>query len=387
MSDFIFDEGQEILRQQVKEFVAKELKPRAKELNSADRPPADLLKRLGDMGYLGLVVPEEYGGQPVDNPHMAAGIIVEEISRCTVAFNAALIECVAYERSIMQCCEEVRQEWLVPIVKGIKTACVALTEPDTGSDATAIKTTAIKKGDYYIVNGEKTSVSMGHIADLCVAWVRTDPSNKGPKGVSTLLIPLDSPGVEKTRYEDMGWHNVGRAAFFFDDVKVPARNLVGKEGEGFSNAMNSMNVYRTCLMCWLVGQSLQSLEDAMDYAKQRMAFGRPIAKFESVSHRLMDSIAKIEALKMMAYKSLWTLDQGQPAAKAAAMAKAIGPAIAIEAINNAYLTFGHVGFSTEHAIEQRLRDAYGIEFADGSCDILRNTLVREIMGKEYLHYT
>ena len=226
---------------------------------------------------------------------------------------------------------------------------------------------------------------MGTWAHICLVWLKTDPSI-GYRGVSAIWVPLDSPGVSRLRFDDLGWRSTERASLFFDNVRVPVNYRVGEEGTGFSNAMWTMNVYRTMMAVHLVGVSLQSIEEAINYAKERKAFGRPILKFDSVSHRLMDSLTKVEAVKLLTYKALWALDVGKRGAKEAAMAKALAPKVALEACTNAYLTYGHVAYSTDYPLEKRIRDIYGFQFADGSVETMRNTLLREIVGGEYLSY-
>jgi cyclohexanecarboxyl-CoA dehydrogenase len=244
----------------------------------------------------------------------------------------------------------------------------------------------MRDGDHYILNGEKTAISSGMQAHAAAVWVKTDPT-AGTRGVTAFFVPTDLPGIERLPFADMGFRVAERASMTLDNVRIPAKYVIGEEGKGFYVGMGMFDWIRVILSLQPLALGEQSVYDAIDYAKQRTAFGKPIAKYDAVSFRLVDSLAKIEAAKLLCYKALWLKDQGMKATKEAAMAKSICPAIGIEACNNAMLTLGHVGYSSDYPVEQRLRDALGYQFADGTADIQRTILVREFIGKEYLNYT
>jgi len=383
MAEFGFTESQEMFRTMVKDFTRRELMPGAKERMGLNRVSPDIIKKLSDAGFLGLRIPQEHGGQMADI--VTRGIAGEETARVDMAASFAILTSLIFGEMLSLCSEELQAEWMPECVKGEKLMCLCLTEPDVGSDAAALKTKAVKEGDYYILSGEKTSVTWGMQANVASIWAKTD-SEAGARSITAFFVPLDLPGIERLPFADMGWKTIERASIALDNVRIPAKYRIGDEGKGFYSIMGAFDWIRIHLCLTVMAMGEQSVYDAIDYARQRMAFGKPIAKYDAVSFRLVDSLAKIEAARLLCYKSLWLQDQGQRATKETAMAKSICPTIGIEACNNAMLTLGHVGYSSDYPVEQRLRDAYGFEFADGTADIQRNILVRELIGKEYLNY-
>jgi cyclohexanecarboxyl-CoA dehydrogenase len=384
MAEFGFTEAQEMFRTMARDFAHRELMPGAKERMKLNRIPEDLVKKLADSGFLGLRIPEKYGGQMSDI--ITAGIACEETARADLAASFVIVNQLVAGEILALCPEEVQAEWMPLFSKGRKIICFGITEPDAGSDAAAIKAKAMRDGDYYVLNGEKTSVTVGMQADVAAIWVRTDPT-AGIRGITAFFVPLDLPGIERLPFADMGFRVVERASITLDNVCIPVKYRIGEEGRGFYVNMRMADCFRVILSLQVLALGEQSVYDAIDYAKQRTAFGKPIAKYDAVSFRLVDSLAKIEAAKLLCYKALWLQDRGRRATKEAAMAKSICPTIGIEACNNAMLTLGHVGYSSDYPVEQRLRDALGYQFADGTADIQRTILVREFIGKEYLNYT
>jgi cyclohexanecarboxyl-CoA dehydrogenase len=383
MAEFGFTEAQEMFRTMVRDFTRRELIPGARERMKLDRFPEDFIEKLAEAGFLGLRTPEKYGGQMSDI--VTGGIAMEETAKSDLAPSYIIFRGIVAGEILALCTEEVQAEWMPLVPKGKMKIAASITEPDAGSDVVAIKARAVKDGDYYILNGEKTSVSGGMQVDVAGVWVKTDPA-AGARGVTAFLVPLDLPGIEKLPFADMGWGVVGRSSITLHNVRIPAKYRISEEGKGFYAIMGLFDWLRVLLCLQVLALGEQSVYDAIDYARQRMAFGKPIAKYDAVSFRLVDSLAKIEASKLLCYKALWLKDQGRRATKEAAMAKALCPTIGIEACNNAMLTFGHVGYSSDYPVEQRLRDAHGYQFADGTADIQRTILVREFVGKEYLDY-
>ena len=387
MVDFGFTEEQHMFRDVIRKFTQRELAPGAFERGDLGEIPKEIIKKFADAGYLGLRTPEDLGGQGGD--FVSLGIAVEETTKEDFSGSFFMwVESVMNGGIVKNPNEELKSQWLPLALKGEKIACFALTEPDTGSDALAIRCKAERDGDHYILNGEKTSVSLGMQADAVIVFAKTgDPSKRSAKAVSAFFVPCDLPGVEKSLFPDMGWKPIGRAAISLTDVRVPVDYRIGGEGEGFYSAMQGFDAGRVFLSIQVLALGEASVYEAIEYAKQRTAFGKPIAKYDAVSFRLVDSLARIEAAKLLAYKALWLLDQGRSSTRETAMVKSIAPSIGIEACNNAMVTLGHVGYSSEARMEQRLRDAYGFEFADGTQDIQRIVMVREFIGREYLNYT
>ena len=386
MAEFGFTEAQEMFRTMVRDFTRRELMPGAKERMKLNRVPPEIVKKLADAGLLGLRTPEKYGGQMSDI--VTGGIACEETAKADFGPSFVILLQFFAGEMLTLCNEEVQAEWMPLCAKG-KIMCLCLTEPDVGSDATAIKARAVRHGDYYTLNGEKTSISMAMQAEVAAIWAKTDPAASGARGITTFFVPLNFPGIERSAFSDMGWRSVERGSIAMDNVRIPAKYRIGDEGKGFYSVMGAFDWIRVFLALEVLALGEQSVYDAIDYAKQRTAFGKPIAKYDAVSFRLVDSLAKIEAAKLLCYKALWMLDHGMGrlATREVAMAKSLSPTIGIEACNNAMLTLGHVGYSSDYLVEQRLRDAYGFEFADGTADVQRIVMVREFIGREYLDYT
>ena len=384
MAEFGFTEAQEMFRIMARDFTRRELFPGAKERAKLNRVPPDIMKKLADVGFLGLRTPEEYGGQMSD--WVTGGVASEETAKADLGASAAILFASFAGEALALCCEEVRAEWMPLCAKEGKIMSLCLTEPDTGSDAVAIKARAVREGDHYILNGEKTSATFGMQADIGAIWTKTDPTAPGARGITAFLVPMDLPGIERLAFADMGWRNMERGSIAMDSVRIPVKYRIGDEGQGFYNVMGAFDWIRLFLCLQVLALGEQSVNEAIDYAKGRTAFRKPIAKYDAVSFRLVDSLAKIEAGRLLSYKGLWLLDQGRRATKETAMAKSLCPAIGIEACNNAMLTLGHVGYSSDYPVEQRLRDAYGFEFADGTADIQRVVMVRDFIGKEYRAY-
>jgi cyclohexanecarboxyl-CoA dehydrogenase len=339
---------------------------------------------MGEEGFQGLWIPEEYGGQPGDA--IMLGITAEEFGKVDLA--AVLLPVEAFGVAVMlgHSHPDTQREWFPKVAAGEVIPAFSITEPECGSDATAIRTRATRDGDYYILNGEKTSVTLGMQGDLCGLFATVDPSKKA-RGVTCFVVPLDLPGVSRTPFVDTGWISLERSSIFLDDVRIPVKYRAGEEGQGFRLALQDFDIFRVMFALSALGMAETSLDEAFNYAKERRAWGRPILKFEGVSFRLVESLTRVEATRLLCYKAMWLYDQGMPFAKESSMVKYLGPEVAMDAIHSSLLTFGHVGYSTEYPLEQRLRDCLGYEFADGTADIMKLNILRHVAGKEYLPYT
>jgi cyclohexanecarboxyl-CoA dehydrogenase len=388
MSGFGFSEEQEMFRKMVRNFSQKELAPGAKERakQEGNREMAQKWsKKIASVDLIGLGVPPEYGGQGAD--WVTVAIAVEEMSKADINLGAfpVLPALMAKSMDIGGVSQEIRQKYLPAMCKGESMLCLSITEPNCGSDVAAIRMKAVREGDHYILNGEKTSVSGGMTADLCYIFAKTDPG-AGARGVTSFLAPLDLPGITKSRIPDMGFKNVTRASLFFDDVRIPVDHRLSDEGKGFYMLMGTFDVLRVFLALSVLGAAETSINEAIDYSKQRTAFGQPIARYEGVSFKIAEHATRIEAGKLLCYRTFWLADQGIVHTKEAAMCKWFCPVVAREAIHDALLIHGHVAYSEEHPIEQRLRDAIGYELADGTADIMKIIVARELMGKETRPY-
>ena len=386
MSVFSFSEAHDLLRRELRKFAQKEIVPGAREEPRPDRTVRDLVRKVGDAGYLGVNIPAKYGGMTAEWVDWVSwGITMEELARADPVLGLAFLMPMIANQLLAKSSEETKQQWLTPIIRGQKLTCFALTEPECGSDAAAIKMRAVKDKDYYILTGEKTAITLGMYADVAIVFAKTDMS-RGLKGTSCFLVPLDLPGIARSPFSDMGLRAAGRASITMDDVRIPAKYLLGEEGRGFYMAMEQFDFMRIGLGLAALAQAQTALEETMDYAKQRIAFGQPLARFEAVSFKIAEAATLIEAGRCLCYHSFSLIDQGLSHTKEAAMCKWWCPRTAAEIVHNCLLIFGHIGYSDEHSISQRLRDVIAFEIADGTADIMKIIISRELMGREFRPY-
>ncbi len=376
MNAFLFDEAQEMFRTELRRFGQKELAPGVQERAKQAYYPRELIKKIADLGVLGLNIPAKYGGQEADS--VMIGIAIEELGRADSDIGLPVILSAMMGFILKQGSEELQAEWLPQIASGEKLACLGMTEAEAGSDLAALKAIAVRDGDHYILNGEKNSTTFGVQADVCVVLAKTDPK-AGAKGMSCFLIPLDLPGVTRTRVPDLGWESVARATIALEDVRVPAGYCIGEEGQGFYMLMEYLDISRVLLTLASLGAAEASLDDAISYAKQRTQFGQPISKFEAVSFKIAEHATLIEAAKLLSYQALWLKDHGLPHAKEAAMCKWFVAQVAVNAIHDVLLIHGHYGYSQELPIELRLRNAIGFELSYGTAEVMKLIIARELM--------
>lgn len=386
MAEFGFTEAQELLRQAARRFAQRELVPGAKERATTDaashkKAAREIYKKMAEAGWRALNAPARYGGQPVDC--VSVGILCEEMSRVDQTVQVPEFSEATY--LLGHLAQELQDEWFPPLISGDKTASYAFTEPDAGSDVSLIKTRAIRDGDYYIINGEKSCSSTGYCADVSVLSAKTDP-HAGHQGITMFWLPHDLSGITKSPLHWMGHRQMGPTWISLEDVRLPAKYRIGDEGKGIYLVMGHFDWTRANLALSTLATAQSSLEEAMTWAKQRIAFGRPIAKFEGVSFKIVEHYTAVEAARMLCYKTLWLRDRGLPCTKEAAMAKWFGMEVAVRALHDCMILFGHVGYSEECPIEQRLRNAIGYEFASGTEQIQKIVIARELMGREAMPY-
>lgn len=381
MLDFSFTEEQETFRKSVRDFAQKEIAPRVKEQVKSGLFPREMVKAMAKMGLTGMAVPEKYGGHPKD--WVTMGIAMEELAK--VSLPAASIPFFSESGALMiqLGSPKLQREWLPLIASGDKVVCMGVTEPETGSDVAAIKTRAVREGDYYTINGIKTSAAYGTQGDAAFVLANTAPKGD-TKGICAFLVPFEFPGVTRSRIWDMGWEPLGRGHITLENVKVPIEYRLAKEGEGFLRTMHMMDGARAHASLMSMGLAQASLDDALSYAKQRIAFGSPIAKFEAVSFRLAEAATLIELGRWFCYRTLWLRDHDLPHSKESAMCKWWCPKMAVEIIHDALLIHGNVGFSKDYPIEQRLRDAVGLEIGDGTANIMKLIIARQMLGREFV---
>lgn len=384
MLDFSFTPEQEQMRDVVRDFARRELAPRYAHWDRTGEFPLELWRRLGELGVCGARVAPEYGGQGLDA--ITTGLLAEEVARGDFNLSYAVLM-PALVAEVLQdfASEPVKDAWLRPMAAGTAVIALALTEPGSGSDAKAMRSTARLDGDSYLLNGEKTGISLTMAADAAVVFAKTDPS-AGARGVSAFLVPMDAAGVRRTPLKDMGSRAIQRGSIFMDDVRVPRDHLIGPEGRGFYQVMRGFDFSRFGIGLMCLGAADVSVEETIAYVKGREAFGHALASFEGVSFAIAEQATLIEAARWLCYRGLWLRDAALPHTKEAAMAKWLAPKTAVDAIHECLLLHGHYGYTQDLPLEQRLRDVIGLEIGDGTAQIQKMVVARELIGREALPY-
>ncbi len=381
--DFAFNDQERLFAENVRRFARARLAPDYAKWDRGAPFPRERVREMAELGIAGLRVPEAYGGTA--SSYVMAGIASEELSRGD--YNTSLflqIGMIIADILAGHAGESVKRKWLPAIAAGEKVVAFGLTEPNAGSDAAAITTSARRDGDCYVLNGEKASITFAGMADACVVFART--SGPGARGIGALLVPLDLSGVSRQVYRSAGERLTQRGSLTFDGVRVPADYLIGGESGGFYQAMGAFDYNRAIIALACVGVAQQSLDETVEYAKQRHTFGRPIAKHEGVSFQIAEHLTMISAARLLAYQCLTLRDRGEPHTKEAAMAKWLGPKAAAEAIHACIVLHGWIGYSQELPFEQRLRDVIGLEIGDGTPEIMKAIIARETFGREFAAY-
>jgi len=331
------------------------------------------------MGALGLIapeLPEAFGGLGV--PGLASGLIAEATGHADV--NVAYLQILGSLNGAIlarHAASDLAEYWIARITRGEAIICIALTEPRGGSDAANLALSARRDGDVYVLNGEKSSISMADQADAVVLFARTGAAADGPRGVSAFLVPMNAPGVSTTRYDDLGSKAIGRSSIFFDDVRVPVVNRLAAEGAGFVQVMQGFDFSRALIGLQVLGAAQASLDETWAYVQQRQAFGGPISRNQGVTFPLAEGETLVEAARWLCLRTLALRDAGEPHTAEAAMCKWLAPKTAVDVIHQCLLTHGHYGWSLDLPHQQRLRDVMGLEIGDGTAQIMKLIIARE----------
>ena len=373
-----FTEEHEALRESLRSFIEREIRPHAPEWEAAEEFPRELFTRMGGLGFLGLKYPEEYGGQGGTYLHDA--VFAEEMARCGsggVAAGIGAQVAIATPPIWKFGTEEQKQRWLVPAIKGEKVAALAITEPGAGSDVAGLRTFARRDGHEYVVNGGKTFITNGVRADLYVTAVKTTQEG-GHHGLSFLVLEKGMPGFEVSRkLEKLGWHASDTGELSFSDVRVPEENLLGEENKGFYLIMANFQWERISMALGAVGGMQATFERTLQYALERQAFGRQIGRFQAIRHKLAAMATKIEAARDLTYQGLRLFITGQDALKEVSMAKLYACRAAVEVADEAVQIHGGYGYMREYDVERALRDARLGPIGGGTDEIMK-----EIIGKQ-----
>ncbi len=382
--DFTLTSEQDELVRTLRAFVKKELAPHSAEWDRSGEFPRDAWRKMGELGLLGLRIPDAHGGQKSDLVTM--GIASEEIARgdfsCTYGIQLAGLAGEILSRTGS---EEIKARWLPPTARGESVIALALTEPGVGSDAANLGCRAVRDTDGYLITGEKSGISLAMAADAAIVFARTDADAKA-RGVTAFLVPLNLPGVSRSPLHDLGTRAVVRAVLSFDQVRIPLSHRLGDEGTGFYQVMQGFDYNRVIIALSCLGVAQVSLEETMTYVKERRAFGRTLATFEGVSFPIAEAATHIDAARLLCYRALWLADRGEPYTKESAMVKWWAPRLAVDTIHQCLLLHGHYGYTDELPFGQRMRDVIGLEIGDGTGEIMKVVVARELMGRESLPY-
>jgi butyryl-CoA dehydrogenase len=369
--DLELTDEQRLLQRSVREFAEAEVRPLAKELDETGRFPREILRKAGELGLTGIAVDEGYGGAGMD--HICYSIALEEIARVCASTSVILsvqnsLYCGAIDHFGT---EEQKRDFLLPFARGERIGCYALTEPQAGSNAAALKTKAVRKGDVYVVNGTKAWITNGGAAEAGIVFVNTQPE-KAEKGITALMIEKDRPGFTVGKEEKkLGIHATACTELVFTDCQVPVRNRLGQEGEGYKIALMTLDSGRIGIASQAIGIAQGAFEAAVDYARQRQAFGHPIAEFQAIQFMLADMATEIDAGRLLARRAAWKQDSGARFTMEASIAKLFSSEMATRVAHKAIQIHGGNGYSSEYPVERAYRDARITEIYEGTSEIQR----------------
>ena len=376
--NFELTEMQKLFQKTIGEFCEKEIKPLASKIDKEEYFPWDLYKKMGQMGLMGMTVPQKYGGAGIDK--VSYMIALEEISRVcgstgiTVEAHNSLGVGHIYEKGN----DAQREKYLPRLLNGEGIAAWALTEPNAGSDAAGGQATAVLDGDEWVLNGTKQFITSGDIAEVTTVMAMTDKS-KGAKGISAFIVEKDTSGFKVGQLEDkLGLRGSHTAELILEDCRIPKENLLGEKGMGFIGAMNILDRGRTAIGAMSVGIARGALEDSIDYAKQRQQFGRPIGKFQAIQWMIADMATEIDAARLLVYRAAFLEDQDVRFSKEAAMAKLFASEMAMRATRNAIQIFGGYGYTKEYPLERYFRDVKLCEIGEGTSEVQRMVISKQL---------
>src|SRR5881409_856984 len=375
---FIFTDEHEALRESIRNFATKELAPHAEEWEETTFPNW-VFERMGELGFLGLSYPEEYGGQGGD--YFASLVLAEEMSKANcggLSMGVAVQTDMATPPVHLFGTEEQKQKYLVPAIKGQKVACLGITEPDAGSDVAGIKTTAVRDGDEWVINGSKIDITNGHRADFIVLVTKTD-KEAGYDGFTLFLVDMDLPGViREKRLQKLGMHASDTALLAFSDVRVPADAVLGQVGKGFYHIMWELQGERLIGAAGCVAGAQRCFDRTLEYAQEREAFGRQIGHFQVIRHKFAEMATKIESARQLVYTTAWRFQNGEYPVREIWMAKLHASRVAVEVADECIQIHGGAGYKKEYGIERVWRDMRLNRIGAGTDEIML-----DVIGRSY----
>ncbi len=377
--NFELTKEQEMTRSMVRDFAESVIKPRAVEIDTKALFPKDIFDEMGKLGLLGIPFPEKYGGSGGDT--LMYAIAVEEIGRICGSTGLSYAAAVSLGASPIYYfgTEEQKEQFLVPLAKGEALGAFGLTEPNAGSDAGGTQTKAVLDGDEYVINGEKCFITNASYAKTMIVTAVTGKNEKGKNIISAIIVPTNTKGVTiRSNYDKMGVRGSDTAEIVLEDVRVPKENLLGDPNKGFSQFLYTLDGGRISIAALGLGIAQASLEKALAYAKERKQFGMPISKFQAIQFKLADMAMEVELARNMVYKAAWLKDQNKPFTKESAYAKLFATETAFRAANQAIQIHGGYGYMREYEVERYLRDAKLLEIGEGTSEIQRLVIARQL---------
>lgn len=378
MIDFQLTEEQEQIKRLARSFAEKEIIPRAAEYDEKEEVPWEIIEKAYAVGLMNTTVPEEYGGQGLN--HVTQALIAEELAYGCLGINGTFgANGLALTPLLLAGTEEQKQRFLKPFCSKPQLAAFCLTEPNAGSDASNIATTAVREGDEYVINGTKCFITNGGVAALYTVFCTVDRS-RGLKGITAIVVPGDTPGLSAGKKEKkMGDRASHVGEVIFDNVRVPVSNRLGEEGEGFKIAMKTLDVTRPGVGATAVGVARRAFEEALKYAQQRVQFGKPIFHNQAIQFMLADMAMKIEAARALVWHACSLIDHGMRASRVGAMAKCFAADVAMQVTVDAVQILGGYGYMREYPVEKLMRDAKILQIYEGTNQIQRLVIARELI--------
>lgn len=386
--EFELTEAQRLIQGTARRVARERVAPRAAEMDESGEYPEDIFEAFREVGLLGLTIPEAYGGSAAGT--LALALAVEEVAKyCCASGLMLLLSALPTHPILLGGSEQQKQEWLPRSAKGESRGAFCLTEPNAGSDASALESRAVRDGDDYVLSGEKMFISGGTVADFVVAFAKTDSSG-GTGGISGFIVPTDSPGFSVAGTDrKMGVRGIPTANIVFDNVRLSPEQLIGgEEGRGFGHALLTLNTLRPVVGARGVGLAEGAMTYALDYARQREAFGRPIAELQAIQFMFADMAIQIEAARLLVYQGAWLVDQKKFQREHAALlsiAKAYATEMAVKVSSDALQVLGAQGYMMDHPLERHYRDARQLMIVEGTSQIQRVVIARALLERELVY--
>ncbi len=377
---FELSEEQALLRRSVREFAETEIRPHVMEWDNAQHFPHELVPKLADLGLMGIQFSEAYGGAAMNAVDYC--ICIEELARVdpSVSLSVAAHNGLGAAHIAMFASPEQKERYLVPLARGERLAAWGLTEPGSGSDAAAMRTTAVRDGDSWVLNGAKAFITHGKSADTMVVMAVTD-RNKGSKGISAFVVERGTPGLLAGKKEDkLGMRASETCEVILQNCRIPAAQMIGDEGQGFLQTLQVLDAGRIGIAALAVGLAQGAYEAARDYAAERRQFGRPINTFQSIRWKLVDNASRVEAARLLTYRAAWLKDQGRRMTLESSMAKLFASEIAVRASEDGVQIFGGYGFVKDYPAEKFFRDVKLTTIGEGTSEVQRLVIARQLLA-------